>query len=306
MIVCSQTCFLNVLTQLYSKEVLLNAAYYIADLTGPGGMSHLNPNNIENQMMYTDESVYKYNEDGQLVKTGSPVKSIDALQKYHVTYCRGSMNPTALMTTLKVGNEISADNPETRFIRSLQNTDSAIEIYHDLFFSKPRGNGLQILIYANDNLCCKFGWITCEYLSTCFGADIIFLDAKYRKKIAPQSRFEYKGNKEYALKEFIPKLRDIELVDSFTNNMTRTSLAECTNNITSKLNVMDWGQLIHLYNLLWPMDPLPQGNYSVEQLREIIIRKCIGTRKPNMFDKLDNLYAADAFYQMANEYDEMF
>jgi hypothetical protein len=51
------------------------------------------------------------------------------------------------------------------------------------------------------------------------------------------------------------------------------------------------------------MDPLPQGNYSVEQLKEIIIYKCVGTRKPTMYDKLDNLYAADAFYQMANEYD---
>ena len=82
MIVCSQTCFLNILTQMYPKETLLNAAYYIADLTGPGGMSHLNPDRIENQMMYTEETVYKYNEDGQLVKTGSPVK-IDTLQKYH-------------------------------------------------------------------------------------------------------------------------------------------------------------------------------------------------------------------------------
>ena len=61
--------------------------------------------------------------------------------------------------------------------------------------------------------------------------------------------------------------------------------------------------LIHLYELIWPMDPLPQGNYSVEQLREIIIHKSVGMRKPTMYDKIDNLYAADAFYQMANEYD---
>ena len=177
---------------MYPKETLLNAAYYIADLTGPGGMSHLNPNNIENQMMYTEETTYKYNEDGQLVKTGSPVK-IDTLQKYHITYTAGALNPTSFMTTLKMGPELSGTTPEMRYVKSLQNTDSAIEIYHDLFYSKPRGNGLQILIYQNENICRKFGWITCEFLSSCFGADVIYIDAKYRRKIAPQSRFEYKG-----------------------------------------------------------------------------------------------------------------
>lgn len=302
MIVCSQTCFLNILTQLYPKETLTNAAYYIADLTGPGGMSHLNPNNIESQMMCTDESQYKY-EDGQLVKVGAPVTSIDVLQKYHVTYTRGALNPTSMLTTLKMGPETSSLSPEMRYVKSLQNTDSAIEIYHDLFFSKPRGNGLQILIYSNDELCCKFGWITCEYLSSCFGADIIFIDAKYRKKIAPQSKFEYKGNKQFAMTTFIPKIRDEELLESFRNSLTRSNLRECMNNITAKLNVMNWAQLIHLHNLLWPMDPLPQGNYSVEQLKEIIMYKCVGTRQPTMYDKFDNLYAADAFYQMANEYD---
>ena len=302
MIVSSQTCFLNILTQMYPKETLLNAAYYIADLTGPGGMSHLNPNNIENQMLYTDETTYKYNEDGQLVKTGSPVR-LDTLQKYHITYTNGALNPTSLMTTLKLGPELSRLSPQMRFVKTLQQTECAIEIYHDLFFTKPRGNGLQILIYTNDNICCDFGWITCEYLSSCFGADIIFIDAKYRKKIAPQSKFEYKGNKEYAMNTYLPWIRDTELIDRFKTNLTHSNLRECMSNITSMLNVMNWAQLIHLYNLIWPMDPLPQGNYSVEQLKEIIIHKSLGGRKPTMYDNLDNLYAANAFYQMANEYD---
>lgn len=302
MIVCSQTCFLNILTQMYPKETLLNAAYYIADLTGPGGMSHLNPNNIENQMMYTEETTYKYNEDGQLVKTGSPVK-IDTLQKYHITYTAGALNPTSFMTTLKMGPELSGTTPEMRYVKSLQNTDSAIEIYHDLFYSKPRGNGLQILIYQNENICRKFGWITCEFLSSCFGADVIYIDAKYRRKIAPQSRFEYKGNKEYAMNVFLPRIRDAELLGRFKTNMTSSNLKECMSNITSMLNVMNWAQLIHMHDLIWPLDPLPQGNYSVEQLREIIIHKSLGGRKPTMYDNLDNLYAANAFYQMANEYD---
>ena len=303
MIVCSQTCFLNILTQLYPKEVLLNAEYYIADLTGPGGMSHLDPNKIESQIMSEEITQYRYDQDGNLVKTGAPVKPVESLQKYHVHYTGGALNPTSLLTTQRIGPEVSKLSPEMRFIRSLQNTESSIEIYHDLFFQEPRGNGLQILIYSHDKLCCDFGWITCEFLSSCFGADIMYIDAKYRKKIAPQSKFEYKGNKEFAWNTFIPKIRDAELLNTFENNMTKSNLRECTNNITAKLNVMNWAQLIHLYELMYPMDPLPQGNYTVEQLREIIIYKCIGMRKPTAYDKLDNLYAADAFYQMANMYD---
>lgn len=303
MIVCSQTCFLNILTQLYPKETLVNAAYYIADLTGPGGMAHLNPNNIENQMLYTDEAQYKYNEDGQLVKTGAPVRPIQSMQKYHVTYTGGAMNPTSLLTTMKMGPEITKLSPEMRFVRSLQNTDSAIEIYHDLFYNEPRGNGLQILIYTNDEICCKYGWIICEYLSSCWGSDVIFIDAKYRRKIAPQAKFKYAGNKKFAWEKYIPWVRDQELLDSFENNLTHSNLRECMNNLTAKLNVMSWPQLIHVHNLLWPMDPLPPGNYTVEQLKEIIMHKCLSIRKPTSYDKLDNLYASDAFYQMANEYD---
>jgi len=303
MIVCSQTCFLNILTQLYPKETLVNAAYYIADLTGPGGMAHLNQNNVENQMMYMDEATYKYNEDGQLVKTGAPVRPIQSMQKYHVTYTGGAMNPTTLLTTLRMGPETTKLSPEMRFVKSLQNTDSAIEIYHDLFYTEPRGNGLQILIYTNDEICCKYGWITCEYLSSCWGADIMFIDAKYRKKIAPQAKFKYEGNKKFAWEKYIPWVRDQELLDSFENNLTHSNLKECMNNLTAKLNVMNWAQLIHVHNLLWPMDPLPPGNYTVEQLKEIIMHKCLSIRKPTTYDRLDNLYASDAFYQMANEYD---
>lgn len=306
MIVCSQTCFLNILTQLYPKEVLLNAQYYIADLTGPDGIRHLNPDNIENQMMNMMEDTvqYKYNEDGELVKTSTgTAKSIDTLQRYHVIYTGGCLNPTSLLTNTRIGPEVAKLSPVMRFVRSLQNTESAIEIYHDLFFQEPRGNGLQILIYSNDKICCEFGWVTCEYLSSCFGADILYIDAKYRKKIAPQSRFEYKGNKEFALKTFIPKIRDDELLASFKRNLTKSDLRECSNNISAKINVMSWESLIHLHDLLWPMDPLPQGNYTVEQLREIIMYKCIGSRKPTLYDQFDNLHAADAFYQMANEYD---
>lgn len=305
MIVCSQSCFLNVLTQLYPKETLINAMYYIADLTGPGNIKQADPNNPLYQTSIGDEETWKYNEEGELVKvkTGKPVQRIETMQKYHIKYTRGALNPASLCTVFRLGNEPTASTPEERYINSLKKTDHVLEVYEDLFKDKPRGNGLQVLIFSNDETCCKFGWILCDYLSKCFGADIIFLDAKYRKKIAPQSKVQYPGDKKFATETFLPQIRDALLLDSVENAMTR-STRECISNLTTKLAVMNWNQLIYLYELLWPMDPLPQGNYSEDQLKEIIIYKCMGQKPPSPYDALDNLYNADAFYQMANEYDE--
>lgn len=308
MIVTSQECFLNVLTQLYPKDVLLDATYYIADLTGPGGISHLNSDRGfgGDPTMYMDEETYRY-EDGQLIKTGSPI-SVNTLQRFHVHYSiLGVLNPTSLLTSSCIGPDEKMRGPQTpevRFINSLKQPDSASAVYNELFYHQLRGNGLQIIIYTNNKICCMYGWIVCEYLSQCFGADIIFLDAKYRKKIAPQSKVVYNGNKQFAHDKFIPWIRDYDLLEGFEAALTRSNLSESVSNITAKLNVMDWNGLIHLYNLIWPNDPLPPGNYSTDQLKEIIMSRIIGQRRPTSFDALSNLYAADEFYNMANEYDE--
>lgn len=302
MIVCSQTCFLNVLTQLYPKDVLVDATYYIADVAGPGGIGHSFTNEA---LMYADDVQYKYNEDGQIVQVGNPV-STTTLQKYHVHYTSGTLNPISLLTSQRIsldrGRTITT--PEDRFIASLQQPTSASEVYNDIFYHPLRGNGLQILIYTDDDICCQFGWITCEYLSQCFGADIIYLDAIYRKKIAPQSKQRYIGNKKYASETFIPAIRDRDLLEGFRLALTHSSYRDCLANVTSKLNSLHWAQLIRLYQMIWTNDPLPAGNYSEEQLKEIIIYKLMGDRKPTVYDNMDNLYAADMFYDIANEYDE--
>ena len=68
MIVCSQTCFLNDLTQLYPKEVLLKAHYYIADLTGPGNQFRHDTNDIEKQILYGEEKRLRYDQYGNFIK----------------------------------------------------------------------------------------------------------------------------------------------------------------------------------------------------------------------------------------------
>jgi hypothetical protein len=88
--------------------------------------------------------------------------------------------------------------------------------------------------------------------------------------------------------------------------MTNVGLRESIANIRNRIAAQNWASLIHTYNLLWPNDPLPQGNYSEEQLKEIITHKLLQSRQPSPLDKLDNMYSANsgnAFFQLANEYD---
>lgn len=315
MIVCSQTCFLNDLTQLYPREVLLKAHYYIADLTGPGNQFRHDTNDLEKQILYGEEKRLRYDQYGNFIKdddddtsgvsTGNPVTICEKTSFYNVTYTRGALNPTALRIRGKVGPETVAKTPEERFYNELRGPDSSIEIYGDLFKEKPKGNGLQILIWNNDELCTKFGWVVNEFLSGCFGADIIFIDAIYRTRISKNAKKQYTGNKQYAL-QYIQWVRDQQLMNNLEGDMTNVGLRESIANIRNRIAAQNWASLIHTYNLLWPNDPLPQGNYSEEQLKEIITHKLLQSRQPSPLDKLDNMFSVNsgnAFFQLANEYD---
>lgn len=309
MIVCSQTCFLNDLTQLMDKDNILKANYYMADQTGPGNIAHLNPENANYQMMYLNpnsdddmDAIIKYNEDGQMVKTGQPPVICETTSQYNIKYMRGALNPSNALTHLPLGGELQPRSTEERFMSKLKESDVAVEIYEDLFYHKPKGNGLQVLVYSNDEICTKYGWIACEYLSSCFGADIIFLDAIYRTKIAKQAKKQYVGNKQYGA-QFVQWIRDQKFIRGINRAITRAGIRETVANITKDLVNLTWPNLIHAYNILWPNDPLPQGNYSEEQLRELIIHKCLESRPASPLDALDNLYSGDAFYQMAEDYD---
>jgi hypothetical protein len=317
MIVCSQTCFLNDLTQLYPREVLLKAHYYIADLTGSAGIPRSNPNNIENKILYGDQTRLRYDQYGNPVedtqnansedgiKIGNPTYICESASMYHITYTGGALNPTSLRIRGKVGPETRPLTPEERFYNELRSPDCSIEIYRDLFKSKPEGNGLQILIWYSDELCTKFGWIVNEYLANCFGADIIFIDAIYRTRISKHAKKQYIGNKQFGM-QFVQWVRDQELLKNLEDDITNVGIRESTQNIRNRIAAQNWQSLIHTYNLLWPNDPLPQGNYSEEQLKEIITHKILQNREPSPLDKLDNLYtmnAGNAFFQMANDYD---
>lgn len=284
MIVTSKRCYLNILTQIMTKDQLLEAQYYIADLTdGSLGGSKNNSSNI---------SGVTQDEDGNYV----PVQQNQTqdprfkMSKFDITYGDGSLSPTVFQTTFSLRGETEAvPNPVGRFVNHINNTPEVyLRLYRDLV-QRSEPDKLQIMIFYDEETVKHYVHHVCELLSNSFGFDIIFIDPQYRQV---DGRVNYVGNKVRA-EQVIHEVRDFSLLKAFEAADCQTSDIASKSNLTSYLCGFETCEdLIYLYNLLWPEDPLPAGNYILEDLREIIIRKRLSTRK-RAYDQFDNLNVID-------------
>ena len=275
MIVTSKRCFLNILTQLWPAERLLNANYYIGDQKTHGSHSMINDQ-------------LSFNEFGQLVKNNSIQEVPDIFAgRYNISTSNClDPEPYRIDFTLAMGNsEDLGTSSEERFIDScLNNPTTFMNVYKFLFRYQLAGNGIQILIFNSDENVCQFGHIICQYLSTNFGVDIVFLDPKFRKKC--RGLEQYAGNKELGAKT-IRDVRDYEMVYEFSMAVTNSTCSGSVNNITMLLSTWDFPALMHLYGLLYPNDPIPPGNYTEDHIREILISRATANMKvDHMFSNI--------------------
>ena len=98
--------------------------------------------------------------------------------------------------------------------------------------------------------------------------DIIFLDPAYRDNCRGYA--EYRGNKEIGAKTE-HDIRDFELLYNFSQSVSCSDMYGNISNVSTFLSSFDFDQIIYLYNLLFPDDPLPPGNYSTDHIKQIII-----------------------------------
>lgn len=289
MIVTSKRCYLNILTQLMDLTTLLNANYYIADIHAPDGSV-----NIMERMMF--------NEYGQLVVENGIDSSThvpSAIGRYNVKYGNGELDPTPFLTSLLMGlgsEEVFVD-PTERIIDHLNKTETMIATYNFLFRNELRGNGLQILIFNDDSVVENFVWLICEYLAKNFGCDITFIDPQYRPNV--KGMVQYVGDKIFAEKT-IKDLRDAQLLIDFNNAITQASTGDCINNLTTYLTSFDAHQIVYLYNLLFPNDPLPPDNYTVDHIKQIIIGR-VSQNMPKT--TLNNLFLTEDYLEMLQRYE---
>lgn len=265
------------------KKTLLNANYYIADIRSPDGNVQLG-------------DTMKYNEDGQLVVDPiiSPLRAMDA---YNIIYGNGDLDPTPFITYTLVSTGATYQDPRDRFIKHLNSTDTLISVYNTLFRKPLKGDGLQILIFANDDIVADYAFLVCGYLASNFGVDITFIDPQFRPNI--QGQTEYHGDKEYAKKNIV-ELNDAQLIIEFNQAVSQCGGAEAIGNLTSYLNIFDVRKLIYLYNLIFPNDPLPPDNYTSEHIKQIIIGRVTANMPKN--NMLANLYQSDEYLKLLEEY----
>lgn len=294
MIVCSRRVFLNVLSQLMDLNSLLNANYYLVDQIPPTGTAG-----------FTDEP--------RLTPSGEVefVPSLDFTNVPHRTCCQYFIKYSNVLDTApyfsicaaSIKNDYST--PEEKFVGYLQKTDVQYDIYQLLFQDTLHGNGLQIVILRNDAGCERFGHIICSFLSEMFGADITFVDPKYRPRTKGQ--LQYVGNKQFA-EQHIQKLRDVQLLNHIQLAVDAAKYGDGLNNLTQFLNNPAIGseEIIHIYNLLFPNDPLKPGNYTVAHIKQIIIGRILDSTGKRQEDiELRNL-GLNSFYAFDSAVDEMF
>lgn len=299
MIVTSKRCFLNVLVQLWQPERILNANYYVGDQNATNGFASFNDQ-------------IGYNEFGQLISKSDPNSvSTPFSTQWHVRMAKYlDPEPFRAQQIIVGANESEYDSPEERFVKShLNNPDTLLNVYNFLFKDQLEGNGIQILIFNDDPNLLQFGHIICQYLSINFGVDITFIDPAYRPNCRGYTK--YYGDKAVGMKT-IKDIRDYDLLFNFSQAVSQSSFFNTVHNLRTFLEEMDFERTMYLWTLLWPNDPLPPGNYTLDHVREMIIGRCSDTaaaskRLPNlMVNDWQTVYDRAEREEMdfSNEYDE--
>lgn len=281
MIVTSKRCFINVLAQFMNATELLESNYYIADVRN-------------NPSMFQYGQQLHYNEQGQLVSDIQPNMSMPGISRYNIKYGNGELDPSPNMTTLLATHEINESDPKESFVRHLSQTETLANVYNFLWGDPPKGNGLKILIIYDEDTVREFGYIICGYIAKNFGEDVSFIDAQYRPQLVKGTSF-YKGDKQYAAKT-IHDLQDYLLLMNFNQVITQMGYDESVNNLTIWLNTFNPQSLMHLYELLFPNNPLPSGNYTTDHIKQIIIGRVTDGLPKNPFaSQFGNLYMSSAY-----------
>ena len=129
----------------------------------------------------------------------------------------------------------------------------------------------------DDNIT-MFGDLICRHLVDNFGEEITFLDPKYRPNV--RGCVHYVCNDMEHVKRVTRDLRDSILVTDFLQAVGQSPDVESSvNNMTNYLvGISNTADMIHLYELLWPEEPLPHGKYKLEDVRDIIIAKTVDSK----------------------------
>lgn len=257
MILTSLRCFLNVLCPMTDKQTLLNANYYILDLDNP---------------LYDG---FNFDDKGNVERNDKPTARF--AEHYNIKYGSSALNPqpytSSILTAIGKPYTGIEDNIKA-FVDHLSNSDTMYEVYLNLFSNdnEPQGNGLLIMIMYDEENVIYFGNIIASYLSQVFGVDVNFLDSQMRSDVVGNRDGVYLGNKQFG-EQTRKKMYEKGLKSQVLHCISEHSKEETVNNLISTLSMMDFQTLINAYELIFPDQPLPIGNYQLRDIIDIFIGK---------------------------------
>lgn len=294
MFVTSKRCFINCLAQFMDYEQLSQANYYVIDV---------NPSSTR----YTSTvKTVEYMSDGTPVVREKEAVTGPSVTRFHIVYSEGYLDPTVgiLQMTTNASNVNERDYLPL-FQKYLSQPETIGNVYNWFYGSainRPRGNGLMIIIINTEDHVRIFGHTICEFLANYIGEDVEFVDAQFRPQIVPGYQ-RYKGNKAFAEK-ILRDQRDYQLLSNFMLTATQMGYQEGMQNLTALLSIMDPPDLMHLYELAFPNDPLPPGNYTTDHIKKVLIGKAMdlsGTKK-----SMPNLHTSNVYLdQLTDEIDRL-
>lgn len=296
MFVSSKRCFVNCLAQFMDYEQLSKANYYVIDV---------NPSATR----YTQfKKEVTYMDDGTPIIKETPIVNGPSVGQFHVVYSEGYLDPSVgiLNMTASNTNGLTEKDYLTLFQKYLQMPDTIGNVYNWFYGSginRPRGNGLMIVIINSEEHVRLFGHTICEFLSQYLGEDIEFVDAQMRPQLIKGYQ-RYQGNKEFA-ERVLRDQRDYALLSTFMQTASNMGYDESMQNLSVMLNMMDPPQLMHLYELAFPNDPLPPGNYTTDHIKKILIGKSMDVLDVKK-QKVPNLYTSNVYLdRLTDEIDRL-
>lgn len=267
MIVTSMRCYLNILTQLMSREDLLNAQYYICDSVG---VTIYN----EDQNYNMIDGVYEQVPNNEIA---------DRASRYLVEYADQScsLNIDMFLTQQTIDyDKISKSKHPLDRLAAYIGTDAFKMAFYNKSISKMRADKLFIFIFMDEITVRYGGDLICQMLSYEFGQDVTFIDPKYRPYV--RGRVSYAGNKAHGA-EVIEKIRKQSRIAGYMAAISNSMYGgyygddgdkSTISNIAAYLSAFETPEeLIEFHNLLWPDDDLPPGKYTRGDVEEIIIQK---------------------------------
>lgn len=282
MIVTSLRCYLNILAQLMTAEELLDAQYYIADKVG---------------ILHFSESTQYDQETDQYVQVK---ETSDKAQPFMIKYANDtnnlSMFPYFTTSSLPSDTITGSRDPRARYVAMRLKNEAVLMSLYSEFIANIRKDKLVIVIFMDEATVRYGAGLACEMFSQEFGQDVTFIDPQYRPYV--QGRVTYVGNKERA-EIVIPEIRKKMQITGFMSAVTKTNFESNMNNINEFLTAYtEIPDAIELYNLLWPDDPLPAGNYTLADVKELIIQRALSERSPD-HQRVSNLSIINANYMFS-------